>query len=73
MRPDPPCPHGLGLDGAGIADALGAGVAHTHVGRRVAHHGGPHRRGGFAEYALAAAAAQAPASDEAGAPARRTP
>lgn len=53
-------PHVLGLDVAGIVDALGEGVDHVHPGQRVAYHGDLRRRGGFAEYAVADATALVP-------------
>lgn len=36
-----PLPSGIGLEGAGTVEALGAGVTHLQVGDRVAYAGGP--------------------------------
>ncbi len=36
-----PLPGGLGLEGAGVVEAVGPGVTHIHVGERVAYAGGP--------------------------------
>ncbi|MBT7997695.1 MAG: quinone oxidoreductase [Betaproteobacteria bacterium] len=36
-----PLPTGVGLEGAGVVEALGAGVTHVKVGDRVAYAGGP--------------------------------
>ncbi|MBN8635598.1 MAG: zinc-binding dehydrogenase [Anaerolineae bacterium] len=42
----------LGLDVAGVVDALGAGVVEWAVGDRVAYHGDLSRPGGLAEFAI---------------------
>jgi len=36
-----PLPAGLGMEGAGVVEAVGPGVTHVHVGERVAYAGGP--------------------------------
>jgi len=36
-----PLPGGLGLEGAGVVEAVGPGVTQVHVGERVAYAGGP--------------------------------
>lgn len=36
-----PLPSGLGLEGAGVVEAVGEGVSHVRVGDRVAYAGGP--------------------------------
>lgn len=36
-----PAPHGLGLEAAGVVEALGEGVTHLSVGQRVAYGAGP--------------------------------
>ena len=36
-----PLPTGVGLEGAGVVEALGAGITHVKVGDRVAYAGGP--------------------------------
>src|SRR6266702_6197654 len=36
-----PLPSGLGVEGAGVVEAVGAGVAHVRAGDRVAYQGGP--------------------------------
>jgi len=36
-----PLPTGVGLEGAGVVEAVGAGVTHVKVGDRVAYAGGP--------------------------------
>ena len=46
-------PHVLGLDAAGVIDAVGADVTRWQPGQRVAWHGDLSRPGVFAEYALA--------------------
>lgn len=46
-------PRIVGLDGAGIVDALGEGVTGWHPGERVVWHGDLNRDGALAEYALA--------------------
>jgi NADPH:quinone reductase-like Zn-dependent oxidoreductase len=53
-------PHILGLDVAGVIDAVGAEVAHWKVGDAVYYHGNLSKPGGFAEYAIASAHAIAP-------------
>lgn len=57
-------PHVLGLDVAGIVDAIGEGVVGWRVGDRVACHVDLRRDGGFAEFALADADAMARIPDE---------
>jgi len=42
-----PLPSGIGLEGAGVVEAVGDGVTHLKVGDRVAYAGGP--VGGYAE------------------------
>jgi|TARA_B100001964_G_scaffold170778_1_gene187928 NADPH:quinone reductase-like Zn-dependent oxidoreductase len=48
-------PHVLGLDVAGVVDAVGAGVAQWQTGDRVFYHGDLTKAGGFAEYAITTA------------------
>ena len=48
-------PHVLGLDVAGVIDAVGAGVVQWKTGDRVFYHGDLSRAGGFAEYAVTTA------------------
>ncbi len=50
LYPLPDRPYGLGLEGAGVIDALGAGVTDLAVGDRVAFAGGP--PGAYAEARL---------------------
>lgn len=54
-HPDWTYPFILGVDAAGVIDALGAGVEGWAVGDRVAFHGKLTRPGGFAEYTLTTA------------------
>jgi len=54
-HPDWKYPFILGLDVAGIVDALGPGVRQWAVGDEVFYHGDLRRPGGFAEYAVAPA------------------
>ena len=49
-----PLPSGIGIEGAGIVEALGEGVRHVRVGDRVAYAGGP--PGAYSEVRLVAAA-----------------
>ncbi|MEK9916550.1 MAG: quinone oxidoreductase, partial [Betaproteobacteria bacterium] len=42
-----PLPSGIGLEGAGVVEAVGAGVSHVKPGDRVAYAGGP--TGAYAE------------------------
>ncbi|MGW6393021.1 alcohol dehydrogenase catalytic domain-containing protein [Streptomyces sp. NPDC055103] len=60
-HPDWTWPPVAGRDVVGIIDALGPEVTTTHNGQRVADHGDLRRQRGFAQYAVAAAAALAPA------------
>lgn len=53
-------PHILGLDVAGVIDALGAGVTQWQVGDAVYYHGDLSKPGGFAEWAIAPAHAISP-------------
>jgi len=48
-------PHVLGVDGAGIVDAVGDGVNDFEPGQRVVFHGDLRREGTFAEYVVTAA------------------
>jgi NADPH2:quinone reductase len=48
-------PFVLGLDGAGVIDAVGEGVSGWQVGERVFYHGNLSRPGALAEYAITAA------------------
>lgn len=48
-------PHVLGLDVAGVVDAVGAGVDQWSVGDRVFYHGDLSKPGGYAEYAITTA------------------
>ncbi len=52
-------PHVLGLDGAGVVDAVGEGVTGVAVGDRVAFHGDLRRPGALAEFAVVDARALA--------------
>lgn len=54
-HPDWKYPFILGLDVAGVIDALGPGVSGWAVGDEVFYHGDLRRPGGFAEYAIAPA------------------
>ena len=45
-----PLPSGIGLEGAGVVEAVGSGVAHLKPGDRVAYAGGP--LGGYSEARL---------------------
>jgi NADPH2:quinone reductase len=45
-----PLPSGIGLEGAGVVEAVGAGVTHLKAGDRVAYAGGP--LGGYSEERL---------------------
>lgn len=56
-------PFVMGLDVAGIVDALGEGVTGWQVGDRVFYHGDFTRPGGFAEYTLTRAHVIAPIPD----------
>ena len=53
-------PHILGLDVAGVIDALGDGVTQWRVGDAVYYHGDLSKPGGFAEWAIAPAQAISP-------------
>jgi NADPH2:quinone reductase len=53
--PDWSYPHILGLDVAGVVDALGHGVDTWQIGQRVFYHGDLSKPGGYAEYAVAPA------------------
>jgi NADPH2:quinone reductase len=46
------CPQVLGVDGAGVVDAVGPGVSNWRAGERVAWHGDLRFDGAFADYAL---------------------
>ena len=48
-------PHVLGLDAAGVVDAVGAEAGQWNVGDRVFYHGDLTRPGGFAEYGITTA------------------
>lgn len=50
----------LGLDVAGVVDAVGAEVNDWQAGERVYYHGNLSKLGGYAEYAIATAIAVAP-------------
>ena len=50
----------LGLDVAGVVDAVGADVTNWQVGDKVYYHGSLSQPGGYAEYAIATAIAVAP-------------
>jgi NADPH:quinone reductase-like Zn-dependent oxidoreductase len=54
----------LGLDVAGVVDALGPGVDHDLLGKRLVYHGNLSKQGGFAQYAITPAhvAAEIPAA-----------
>jgi NADPH:quinone reductase len=51
-HPDWNYPFVLGLDVAGIVDALGEGVTEWSIGDRVFYHGDLSKPGGYAEYAI---------------------
>jgi NADPH:quinone reductase-like Zn-dependent oxidoreductase len=53
-------PHILGLDVAGVIDAVGDDVTHWKIGDAVYYHGNLSKPGGFAEYTIASAHAIAP-------------
>lgn len=53
-------PHILGLDVAGVIDALGLGVTQWQIGDAVYYHGDLSKPGGFAEWAIAPAHAISP-------------
>ncbi len=57
-------PHVLGLDVAGVVDAVGDGVEEWSVGDRVFYHGDLSKPGGFAEYAITTAHTTARIPDE---------
>ncbi|MGZ9093017.1 MAG: alcohol dehydrogenase catalytic domain-containing protein, partial [Rhodoplanes sp.] len=48
-------PHILGLDVAGVVDAIGSSVTHCRLGDRVFYHGNLSKPGGFAEFAVTTA------------------
>jgi len=48
-----PLPSGIGLEGAGVVEAVGEGVTHVRVGDRVAYAGGP--PGAYSEVRMVAA------------------
>ena len=48
-------PHVLGLDAAGVVDAIGSDVDKFSLGERVFYHGDLAKSGGFAEYAITTA------------------
>ena len=48
-------PHVLGLDAAGVVDAIGSDVDQLSPGDRVFYHGDLYKSGGFAEYAITTA------------------
>ncbi|MCI3926879.1 zinc-binding dehydrogenase [Paenibacillus sp. TRM 82003] len=53
-------PHIPGLDGAGVVDAVGAGVDESRIGERVYFHADMTKRGALAEFAIAKAHVVAP-------------
>ena len=54
-HPDWRFPHILGLDVAGVVDAIGSSVTHWRPGDRVFYHGNLSKPGGFAEFAVTTA------------------
>jgi NADPH:quinone reductase-like Zn-dependent oxidoreductase len=54
-HPDWGFPHILGLDVAGVVDAIGASVTHWRPGDRVFYHGDLSKPGGLAEFAVTTA------------------
>lgn len=57
-------PHVLGLDVAGVVDAVGDGVSEWSIGDRVFYHGDLSKPGGYAEYAITTAHTTARIPDE---------
>lgn len=57
-----PLPSGLGVEGAGVVEAIGSGVSHIKVGDRVAYAGGA--LGGYAQYRLFPADRLVPVPDD---------
>jgi NADPH2:quinone reductase len=57
-------PHILGLDVAGVIDAVGEGVSQWQVGDAVYYHGDLSKPGGFAESAIASAHAISPLPEQ---------
>ncbi len=57
-------PHVLGLDVAGVVDAVGAGDDQWSIGDRVFYHGDLSKPGGYAEYAITTAHTTARIPDE---------
>lgn len=62
-HPDWTWPHVLGLDVAGVIDAIGVGVTGIAVGDRVANHGDLRRQGALAEFVVVSAQTLAPIPD----------